>query len=238
MKKNTLIALLIASSLTLAGCAGVSVETPNGSSSENGTVDRTPTETTEPVASKVDEYGALTQEAFLALAPADLSEVLRAELKAILAASVSAGSEAIYEEMRINGPSFTTIMYKNPSKNDKLLSFVVDESGAVIEESASLYENMSLRITDLSSSFEDGAIGGISKDATGGYLVSVKYPQEDGTDISLIYYVTVKDGLVENMVTTADYSPDMAVFIIILGYEANAEYEKQYEIAKDATPGS
>jgi hypothetical protein len=238
MKKNTLIALLIASSLTLAGCAGVSEETQNGSSSENGTVDRTPTETTEPVASKADEYGALTQEAFLALAPTDLSEVLRAELKAILAASVSAGSEAIYEELRFSGDTFTTVLYSNPSKNESLLSFVMDENGVVVEDTTFLYSNMFLSISDLSSSFEDGVVSGISKDATGGYLVSIKYPQEDGTDISLIYYVTVKDGLVETLVTTANYSPDMVVLVLGLNYGPNAEYEKNYETAKVSNPGS
>jgi hypothetical protein len=237
MKKTTLIALLLASSLTLAGCAGIAEETPGNVDSGNGTVDRTPSETVDPTAnSKVAEYQALTQAEFLALAPTEGSDVLKAELKAVIAASQAAGSEATFESVTFGEDTFQTVFYSNPSKNESLLSFVLGDDGAVVDETVLLYANMSLTLTDISQGFDDGVVRGISKDASGGYLVSIKYPQEDGTDISLIYYVVVKDGLVDVIVNTADYSPDMVVFVRQIGYGVNAEYEKLYDVAVVPAP--
>lgn len=238
MKKTTLIALLIASSLTLSGCAGVSEDAPNGASGENGTVDRTPSETVEPTTNpKLAEYGALTQEEFFALAPESGSDVLRSDLKAIVAASIVAGSEAMYEEIKLEGDPNISFFYKNTNKNEGTLAFVIDKNGVLIPETAIIYDNLSLLLSDISLGFEDGAVKGITQDADGGYLLSIKYPQEDGTDISLMYYVTIKDGLVNAIVHTASYSPDMPVMVRFIKYGVDEDYEKYYEGAAAITLG-
>lgn len=233
MIKKTLLGFIIASSLVLTGCSAAentdNTPTPgitDGSSTDGTTVD--------PGASTIDKLAQLPTAEFLDTAPTEVDDALVAELLAIVTASVEKAESGLVEKAYsvVSGENFN-LYYKNPAKKEAGVSALIDDKGAPVEGlTAFLQDTFSFSLYAISIPLESPEVlTGISKDADGGYSLAVLYAQAEGEGIKVVYYITVKDGLVSGILSGDNFSAESVVLKTLVEYTTNAEYDALYDSA-------